>query len=162
MYRGVHRNSTVLFKSVVASNQIQRVIVDNKFPFAVYEDDTTNTIMVGGEDEDGTKLINVYYYNPEQDAIYMRVDSVDATGDNVSIDTGDSVPFCFNVQSVNYDPQFYPETGQAYALKLSLLIHKFGLDYNRNETISLRNRPTLVSGASEAETEQLLAEKLGA
>lgn len=171
MYRGVHRSSTVLFKSTVAANQIQKAVVDSKYPFAIWSQTaadgegtkSTDTIMVGGEDAENpeNKVINVYYYDDEKDAIYLRVDSLDITGDNVQINSGDPVPFCFNVKSIDYNPQFNESTNQTYALKLSMVITKFGLDYNRNETISLRNRPTLVSGASAEETEQLLAEKLG-
>ena len=169
MYRGVYRSSTVLFKSTVAANQIQKAVVDSKYPFAIWSQSdaggtkSTDTIMVGGEDEENpeNKVINVYYYDDEKDAIYLRVDSLDITGDNVQINEGETVPFCFNVKSIDYNPQFNESTNQTYALKLSMVITKFGLDYDRNETISLRNRPTLVSGASAEETEQLLAEKLG-
>ena len=156
MYRGVHRSSNILFKSVVASNQLQKAIVDSKYPFAVYE----NNIFVGGS-ENGQSKINAYIYDEDQGAIIMRVDTLEITGNVVQITQGDPIPFCYNVASVSYNPQINAETNQAYALKFSLQLNKFGVNYNRNETISLRNRPVLITGDSALETEQLLADQLG-
>lgn len=157
MYRGVHKRTTVLFKSQVASVQLQEAIVDCEYPFSVYDDS-----LFLGDIEDDKKIIHVYYYVEDDHAIMLRNDEVEATGDSVTITAGDPVPFCYNVSSIHYIPMFSAEGNTAYALKFNLTISKFGLDYDRNEVLSLRNHPTLVSGTSAEETEQLLAVKLGA
>ena len=154
MYRGVHRRSTVLFKSQVAATQLSEAIVDCKYPFSVHED----TLFLGGV-EDGDKKIDVYYFNEDEHTIYLRSDSISSTG---SITQGEAVPFCYNVNDISYEAFANTETGEAYALKFVLAIEKFGLNYPRNEVLSLRNHPTLVSGDSAADTEQKLAEEMGA
>lgn len=154
MYRGVHRRSTVLFKSQVASTQLTEAIVDCKYPFSVHED----TLFLGGQ-EGENKTISVYYFDEEEHTIYLRIDTLGSSGEIIQ---GEAVPFCYNVNDVDYIPFANSETGEAYALKLVLAIEKFGLRYPRNEVLSLRNHPTLVSGDSAANTEQKLAEEMGA
>ena len=164
MYRNVHRRSTVLFKSQVAATQLQQAIVDCEYPFAVYND----TLFVGGveqDEEDSTKMnkiIHVYLYDEADKAIYLRNDKVNNNSGIVSLEAGERIPFCYNVTSIEYVPKFSAEGNVAYALKFKLIIQKFGLDYGRDEILSLRNHPVLVSGNDADDTEQKLAEKLGA
>ncbi len=154
MYRGVHRRSTVLFKSQVASTQLTEAIVDCKYSFSVHDD----TLFLGDKDGEDN-VIDVYYFDEDEHTIYLRVDRIGTTGE---ITQGEAVPFCYNVHDISYEPFANNETGEAYALKFVLTIEKFGLNYPRNEVLSLRNHPTLVSGDSAADTEQKLAEEMGA
>ena len=157
MYRNVHKRSTVLFKSQVASTQLQEAIVDSKYPFSVYDDTLFICDKVEGED-----IIHVYFFDEDEHAIYLRDDKIERTGDTFNIKQGEAIPFCFNVHSISYSPKFNPEGNSAYALKFDLTINKFGFNYCRNEVLSLRNHPTLVSGTSAADTEAKLAEEMGA
>ncbi len=158
MYRGVHRRSTVLFKSQVAATQLTESIVDCKYPFSVYD----NTLFICA-DEGDDKVIKTYYFDEDAKTIFLRIDKLTITGDNVQVDkTAEPIPFCYNVKGISFTPFINNETNEAYALKFVLNVEKFGLSYPRNEVLSLRNHPTLVSGDSAADTEQKLAEEMGA
>ena len=166
-FRFVHRRSTVLFKSQVAATQLQQAIVDCEYPFAVFED----TLLVGDkeevevEDEEGhitkevKKVIHVYRFSEDDGVVLLRTDIVNDDG---YTEGEEEVPFCFNVVSIDYEPEVSPEDNSAYALKFNLEIEKSGLNYKRNEVLSLRNHPVLISGDSVDEIEQKLAERMGA
>lgn len=162
MYRNVHRGSTVLFKSQVAATQLQEAIVDCKYPFSVYAD-SLFICDKAAEGEENEFTIHIYKYDEALHEIDLVDHKYTFTGDVISkSDSADeAIPFCFNVGSIQYTPQYSSADGNmAYALKFDLVIQKFGLDYTRNEILSLRNHPTLVRGASAGDTEAKLAQEM--
>ena len=156
MYRNTQKRSTILFKSQVSSLQLQETIMDCPYPIGISDD---GCLMLGDIDDSGNRKIHVYYV--DDNVMYLRNDTVNKeTHQFTKSET--KVPFCYNVTSVDFDKQLDPSEAKIIALKYTMNITRFGYNYGRNEVLSLRNRPAFVSGATEAETEQKLADKLGA
>ena len=150
MYRRVHIRSNLLFKSQVAATQLQESIINCKAPFATFED----TLFLGDEEDDGDLVIHVY--SLDGDTIKLRDDSVSDTG---QVSPGEkSIPFCRNVSQIQYYPQ--DSSGTVYAMRFTLNIRKFGVEYPRNEVLSMRNRPALIKAATAGDTEAALASAL--
>ncbi len=162
MYRGVHKRTTVFFKSQVAATQLQELIVNCRYPFAV----SGSNIYLSDIDGEN-KIINVYHYEENENAIMLRQDKVTGESGNYGYEplTDKEIPFCYNVTSVNYD-QLLNADGNATAMKFVININKFGLSYSRNEVLSLKNNPKIITPndltEGETDVEQLLAERLGA
>jgi hypothetical protein len=106
-------------------------------------------LLIGGleEDDEGKRnVVYVYHYydGEEGGGIYLRIDKVNSETGEIELST-DEVPFCFNVSSVSYEPQYVSESvNNAFAMKFDITISKFGSDYCRNEVLSLRNRPEVI------------------
>ncbi len=162
MYRGVHKRSTVYFKSQVAATQLQELIVNCKYPFAI-----DNTTVYLSEIDGENKIINVYHYVPDENAIKLRQDKVTGESGSYSYEplNDKDIPFCYNVSSISYN-QLSNAEGRATAMKFVISINKFGLNYSRNEVLSLKNNPKIITAndltGGATDIEQVLAEKLGA
>lgn len=156
MYNGVHKRTTLLYKSQVAAIQLQESVVDTKNGIAVYG----SSFFVADK---AANKIHAYYFNEGENAIYLRDDTVNTTAGNAAVTAGTETPFCYNVESVTFKPMSSKNADAediAYAFKFNITLNKFDVTYNKDEVLSLRNKPVLVSGTSAAEAEANLATRI--
>ncbi len=164
MYSRSYKRSSVFFKSQVATAQLQEALTDCEFPIAMTDDCLLLGDITRGIDGNvASRKIKIYKFTAiDEDKpgeINLAIDKV-VNGATES-EKGDT-PFCKHCSSVRYTPYFNPD-GTAYAVKVNMTFSRYGISYNRNDVISLRNRPQIIfehNGIDSVEAQ--LAERLEA
>ena len=152
MFVNVYAKSGLMFKSQVACLQIRDLFTDCEGIAVI------NSDCLALADEEDNKLYR-FYYEATEETIF--IDDFDVNPYSKEKDLlEERVPLCYKVKEVYMTPNDNALLiGRMEYTKLVLTVTNKGIDYSRNEFISFRSEPIIVSTLTE-EDEALGIENL--
>lgn len=138
MFVSVYSRSGLMFRSQVASLQIRDIFTDCE-GIASLDD---NLIAIA--DEDQNKLYR-FYFDETEATIYIDDYNVDPIGKTIGL-VEERIPLCTKVKEVYLPPDDNAfVTGKMEYMKLVLTLANNNITYVRNEIISFRSNPALIT-----------------
>ena len=147
MYSGIQKRSNVLFKSQVASTQLEEILVNVGSDDGIAVVDKDLYIV----DKDDSKITR-FSLDSTLSRLNMYEGTVEAevTAENQTFnyEWSDPIPFSSDIIDVTYSPHYNKDGGvnYAYAFGINLTVSKGGITYDKNSLASLRNKPKFASG----------------
>ena len=170
MFSGVQKRSNVLYKSQVASLQLDDIFVN------VGSEDGIAIVSAGAVATDGDaggaselyiadkseRKLTKFELDTERNILRMKeykIEVSDGSSDPPTVGSNPEVdvPFSSSIQNIEFSPHYDKVNGinYAYALNFTLTVKKNDLTYDKSSLVMLKNKPMFTSG--ENAVQELLA-----